>query len=181
MWFIEEFLGHEKRKTSLLTWSDVDLTPSVCPLIDHREQPMKMHTEVTLLFNTPIKLRPSLSNCMLYQCLFCTVTSEMSGAMGVSVGSKRHLGWLYTLTSSIVTWMRSFHRNNNIMPWQILSYSISHIFLSSPTRHFKTHCSHFSTRFSNDLLTNCISVLLIIISIFNAVFALPVPIYFQIR
>ena len=38
-------MGHEKRKTSLLTWSDVDLTPSVrvCPSIDHGQQPMKMH------------------------------------------------------------------------------------------------------------------------------------------
>ena len=36
-------LGHEKRKTSMLTWSDVDLTPSVCV-------PMKMPTEVTLLY-----------------------------------------------------------------------------------------------------------------------------------
>ena len=45
--FIEGFWGHEKGKTNLLTWSDVDLTPSVCPLIDHGQQPMKMHTEVT--------------------------------------------------------------------------------------------------------------------------------------
>ena len=31
----------------------MDLTPSVCmcPLIDHGQQPMKMHTEVTLLYN----------------------------------------------------------------------------------------------------------------------------------
>ena len=44
-------LGHEKRKTSPLTWYGVDLTPSVCvcPLIDHGQQPMKTHTEVTLL------------------------------------------------------------------------------------------------------------------------------------
>ena len=33
-WFIEGFLGHEKRKTSLPTWSDVDLTPSVCVCFD---------------------------------------------------------------------------------------------------------------------------------------------------
>ena len=48
---LKDFRGHEKRKTSLLTWSDVDFTPSVCvcPLIDHDQQPMKMHTEVTLL------------------------------------------------------------------------------------------------------------------------------------
>ena len=31
-------------------WSDMDLTPSVCPLIHHGQQPMKMHTEVTLLY-----------------------------------------------------------------------------------------------------------------------------------
>ena len=41
-------LGHGKRKTSPLTWYGVDLTSSVCPLIDHGQQPMKMHTEVTL-------------------------------------------------------------------------------------------------------------------------------------
>ena len=30
--------------------ADVDLTPSVCVLIDHSQQPMQMHTEVTLLY-----------------------------------------------------------------------------------------------------------------------------------
>ena len=44
--FIEGFLGHQERKRS-----DVDLTPSVCPLIDQGKQPMKMHTKVTLLYN----------------------------------------------------------------------------------------------------------------------------------
>ena len=31
--------------------ADVTLTPSVCPLIDHGQQPMEMHREVTLLYN----------------------------------------------------------------------------------------------------------------------------------
>ena len=43
--------GHEKRKTNPLTWSDVNLTPFVCLLIDHGQQRMKMDTEVTLLYN----------------------------------------------------------------------------------------------------------------------------------
>ena len=51
-------LGHEKRTTNPLTWSDVVLKPSVCvcvcvcvcAFIDHGEQPMKMHREVTLLY-----------------------------------------------------------------------------------------------------------------------------------
>ena len=47
-----KILGHEKRKTSSLTWSDVELTQSVCPLIDHGQKPvMKMITEVTLLYS----------------------------------------------------------------------------------------------------------------------------------
>ena len=46
-------LGTRERKTNLLKWSDVDLTPSVCvcPWIDHGQQPMKMHREVSLLYN----------------------------------------------------------------------------------------------------------------------------------
>ena len=45
-------LGACKKKNILLTWSDVDLTSSVCvcPLVGHGKQPMKMHTEVTLLY-----------------------------------------------------------------------------------------------------------------------------------
>ena len=35
------------------TWSDMNFSPCVhvCPLIVHGEQPMKMYTEVTLLYN----------------------------------------------------------------------------------------------------------------------------------
>ena len=40
----------KKRATGLLTWYGVDLTSSVCA--DHGQQPMKMHTEVTLLYNS---------------------------------------------------------------------------------------------------------------------------------
>ena len=46
--------GHEKRKTSPLTRSDeADLLSSVCvcPLTNHDQQPMKVHTAVTLLYN----------------------------------------------------------------------------------------------------------------------------------
>ena len=41
-WFIEGFLGHVKR----IGFDAI----CVCPLIDHGQQPMKMHTEVTLLY-----------------------------------------------------------------------------------------------------------------------------------
>ena len=41
----KNFGGHEKTKTSLLTWSDVIWRHlCVCPLIDHGQQPMKIHT-----------------------------------------------------------------------------------------------------------------------------------------
>ena len=39
--------GARKKKNKSV---DVDLTPSVCSLIDPGQQPMKMHTEVTLLY-----------------------------------------------------------------------------------------------------------------------------------
>ena len=59
----------KKEKTSLLTWSDVDLTPSVCvcPLIDHCNRWMKMHTEVTLLHNSSYTEFPGwyFSECVL--------------------------------------------------------------------------------------------------------------------
>ena len=37
--------------------SDVGLTPSMCmrPLINHGQQPVKMHTEITLLFKYKYK------------------------------------------------------------------------------------------------------------------------------
>ena len=43
-----------------------------CPLIDHGQQPMKMHTEVTLLYKKNIKSPPSL----LIQCIH--VLKELS-------------------------------------------------------------------------------------------------------
>ena len=39
---LKDFWGHEKRKTSLLTWIWCHLC--VCPLIDHGQQPMKIPT-----------------------------------------------------------------------------------------------------------------------------------------
>ena len=54
------FCGHEKRKTSLLMWSEVDLMSSVCSSIDHGQQPMKMHTEVVLLYVITIIYKPLL-------------------------------------------------------------------------------------------------------------------------
>ena len=45
---LKYFGGHKIRRESLLTWSDVFC---VCPLIDHDQQPIKMHTEVMLLYN----------------------------------------------------------------------------------------------------------------------------------
>ena len=62
-------IGKDKNKPSDVIWhhltsSDIiwrHLTSSdviwrhlcICPLLDHRQQPMKMHTEVTLLYNLP--------------------------------------------------------------------------------------------------------------------------------
>ena len=40
----------------------------VCPLIDYGQQPMKMHTEVALLYN--IKLLYNLKKCFGYSILF---------------------------------------------------------------------------------------------------------------
>ena len=45
---LKDFGEHEKRKTSLLTWIWRHLC--VCPLIYHGQQPIKMHTEVPLLY-----------------------------------------------------------------------------------------------------------------------------------
>ena len=59
--FIERFLGHEKRKTSLLTW--IWRHMCVRPLIDHGQQPMKMHTEVTLLYK--YYLRTVFKYCLI--------------------------------------------------------------------------------------------------------------------
>ena len=46
--------GHEKSKINPLTWRDVTWrgfdSICVCPLIDRGQQPMKMHTEATLLY-----------------------------------------------------------------------------------------------------------------------------------
>ena len=42
--------GHEKRKRNLLTWSNVDLTPSMWTIIVRDQQPNKMYTEVRLLY-----------------------------------------------------------------------------------------------------------------------------------
>ena len=55
---LKDLGGHEKRKTSTLMWSDVD----------HGQQPMKMHTEVTLLNkNTYTIHQLTLKNTELYQ------------------------------------------------------------------------------------------------------------------
>ena len=55
---LKDFAGMKKRKTSPLT---CDLTwiwrhLCVCPLLDHGQQPMKMHTEVTLLYNVTLPI-----------------------------------------------------------------------------------------------------------------------------
>ena len=46
-------LGYEKRKTNPLMWIWRHLC--VCPLIDHGQQPIKIHTEVTLLYTYTFK------------------------------------------------------------------------------------------------------------------------------
>ena len=43
---LNDFGAWKKKNKS----ADVYLTSSVCPLIDHGQQPMKIHTEVTLLY-----------------------------------------------------------------------------------------------------------------------------------
>ena len=49
---IKEFWGawKKKNKSTDVIWRGFDAI-CVCPLIDHGQQPMKMHTEVTLLYN----------------------------------------------------------------------------------------------------------------------------------
>ena len=41
----------KKNKSADVIWRGFDVI-CVCPLIGHVQQPMKMHTEVTLLYNT---------------------------------------------------------------------------------------------------------------------------------
>ena len=42
----------KKNKSADVIWRGFDaICVCVCPLIDHGQQPMKMHTEVTLLYN----------------------------------------------------------------------------------------------------------------------------------
>ena len=41
-----------KNKSADVIWRGFDGN-CVCPLIDHGQQPMKMHTEVTLLYKRP--------------------------------------------------------------------------------------------------------------------------------
>ena len=54
---LKDFWGMKNKRTSLLMWSEVDnLMPSVCVsfnTVDHSQQPMEIHTEVTLLYNCP--------------------------------------------------------------------------------------------------------------------------------
>ena len=61
--------GHEKRKTSPLTWSvEADLSSSVYMCVSFnrsRSQPMKVHTAVTLLYNIGYIVN-GLSPCVSY-------------------------------------------------------------------------------------------------------------------
>ena len=85
-------MGHEKRKTSLLTWIWRHLC--VCPLIDHGQPPMKMHTEVTLFYkvrHTPGgMLQGHVAGTIPFVCTTCFLCCKDRNL------SPRHASWIRT-------------------------------------------------------------------------------------
>ena len=76
------FLGgarKKKNKSADVIWRGFDVI-CVCPLIDHGQQPMKMHTEVTLLYKLPFSLilGVHLNNKNLIFCFISTLNFHLT-------------------------------------------------------------------------------------------------------